>query len=156
MTLTRHKPLVRKTPLNPGKGLRPSRKRMKSRHRAIGAATKAEQTQQDSQRAKGCAVCLLLGLARDACGPVEIHHRTTGDLHGQKQLGQGETVALGSWHHRGALLPHLPTVTGMLAHFGPSLHHHKRAFLELIADRLGERSTEALQRYQDAQPEPSA
>lgn len=148
--------MLRSTPLKPGKGLKPGTKRMKSRRRAYGAPTVAEQAQQDSQRRKGCALCVLLGLARDAGGPVRVHHRTVGDLHGNKQLGQGCTVALCDWHHQGVLQPRFPTVSGMLANYGPSLHHQKRAFLELIADRLGERSTAALQRWQDDQPEPNA
>lgn len=139
------KPLVRKTPLRPGT------KRMRSRHRAIPAPTQAEQAQQDKQRAHGCAMCLLLGMARDACGPVRVHHRTTGDLHGQKQLGQDATVGLADWHHQGVLKPEYPTVDAMRAKYGPSLAHHKKAFLELIAEKLGERSTAALQRWQDGQ-----
>lgn len=139
MSLVRKKPLQRST------------KRMRQRHRACGAPTKAEQAQQDSQRAHGCAMCLLLGLAKDACGPVRVHHRTIGDLHGNKQLGQDCTVALGDWHHQGVLMSQFPTVSGMLANFGPSLHHHKRAFLAFIAEKLGERSTAALQAWQDEQ-----
>jgi hypothetical protein len=148
--------LTRRVPLKPGKGLKPSTKRMKQRRRAIGAPSAEQQAHQDAQRAKGCAMCLLLGLARDACGPVRVHHRTTGDLHGNKQLGQDATVALGDWHHQGVLKPELPTVAGMLAHYGPSLAHHKRAFLELIAAKLGERSTAALQRWMDSQLDPTA
>lgn len=138
--------MIRRKPLQPGT------KRMKSRRRAIGAATVAEQAQQDSQRRKGCAVCRLLDV--DTNRAIHIHHRTVGDLHGNKQLGQGETVALCAWHHAGEL-GYFPTVAGMLAHYGPSLHHHKRAFLAMIAERLGERSTAALQRWQDAQPDPN-
>lgn len=77
---------------------------MKRRHRAIGSPTKAEQANQDAQRAHGCAACHLRGNVR-ACGPVRVHHRTTGDLHGQKQLGHDATVALGDWHHQGVPLP---------------------------------------------------
>ena len=80
---------------------------------------------------------------------TEIHHRTTGDLHGNKQLGQDQTVALGTWHHRGSLMMHLPTIPLMREKFGPSFQHHKRAFLNVIADNLGERSTAALQQFQD-------
>ena len=97
----------------------------------------------------GWLACLLLGFARDECGPVRVHHRTVGDLHGNKRLGQDHTVGLGDWHHQGVLMHHLPTVDAMRARFGPSLHHHKCAFLEVLADKLGERSTAALQRFQD-------
>lgn len=127
-------------------------KRLKSRYRAIGNPTKAQQAHQDLQREHGCAMCLLLGFARDACGPVRVHHRTTGDLHGQKQLGQDATVGLGDWHHQGVLFE-FDTVDSMRGRFGPSLHHHKRDFVNVLQDNLGERSTAALQRWQDAQLE---
>lgn len=125
---------------------------MKKRFRAIGNPTKAQQAQQDAQRAHGCAACLLRG-NRTFGGPVRIHHRTVGDLHGNKQLGQDCTVALCDWHHQGVLMPHLPTEKRMREVFGPSLHHHKRDFLAWLQDRLGERSTAALQRWQDNQIE---
>lgn len=140
---------------------------MKRRYRAIGSPTKAQQARQDAQRAHGCAMCRLLGFGFrglqqgiSPCGPTRIHHRTTGDLHGQKQLGQDFTVALGDWHHQGILMEdhrsfHLRFLSGdeMRVRFGPSLHHHKRAFLDVIADNLGERSTAALQQWQEQQIE---
>lgn len=119
------------------------------RGRSTGNPTKAQQAMQDAQRADGCAMCLLLGFSRDECGPVRVHHRTVGDLHGNKRLGQDYTVGLGDWHHQGVLMHHLPTVDAMRDRFGPSLHHHKRAFLDVLADHLGERSTAALQQFQD-------
>lgn len=134
---------------------------MRRRYRAIGSPTKAQQARQDEQRANGCAMCRLLGFrftdsfgqplpeGMSPCGMTEIHHRTTGDLHGQKQLGQDETIALGAWHHRGQLMPAMPTVDRMRERFGPSLALHKRAFLDVIDDNLGVRSTEALQQWQD-------
>ena len=124
--------------------------------RAIGNPTKAQQAHQDLQRAHGCAFCRLMGFSfrglsdgMSPCGPTQIHHRTTGDLHGQKQLGQDDTVGLGAWHHQGSLMEHLPTRALMREKYGPSLHHHKRAFVDAIAEKLGERSTAALQRWQD-------
>lgn len=144
----RSKPLTRKVPLRPGT------KRMKSRRRACGTPTIAQQAHQDAQRAHGCAMCLLLGMKRAECGPVRVHHRTTGDLHGNLQLGQDDTLGLGDWHHQGVLMPEYPTVDAMRDRFGPSLQHHKKAFLDVIADNLGERSTAALQRWQDAQLAP--
>ena len=149
-----YKGLTRKVPLKPGT------KRMRSRKRAIPPPTKAQQAHQDAQRADGCAMCRLLGfkfneralrdLGLSPCGPTRVHHRTVGDLHGNKQLGQDDTVALGDWHHQGVLMEHLPTRALMRDRFGPSLAHHKRAFLDVIADNLGERSTAALQAFQDA------
>lgn len=124
--------------------------------RRIGNPTRAAQAHQDAQRAHGCAMCRLLGFSfrglqegMSPCGVTEIHHRTTGDLHGQLQLGHDQTVALGAWHHRGQLQVVRPTRDAMRDKFGPSLAHHKRAFLEVIADHLGERSTAALQAWQD-------
>lgn len=137
MTLTRTKPM------------RPGTKRMKRRHRAIGNPTKVEQAYQDAQREAGCAMCRLLGLGKNACGAITVHHRTVGDLHGQKQLSQRDTVGLAQWHHQGVLLPQYPTVDAMREQFGPSLQHHKRAFLSVIEDNLGERGTGALQRWAD-------
>lgn len=129
---------------------------MKRRHRAIGSPTKAEQAHQDAQRAHGCAMCRLLGFSfrrlqegMSPCGVTRIHHRNVGDLAGNKQLGQDATVALGDWHHQGVLMPHRPTVEAMREQYGPSLTHHKRAFLEVVADHLGARSTAALQAWQD-------
>lgn len=123
---------------------------MKSRYRAIGSPTKAQQAHQDAQRANGCAACNLRQ-NRNSCGPVRIHHRTIGDKHGQKQLGQDFTVALGDWHHQGVRMPQYASIDAMREEFGPSLHHHKRDFVEWLQDTLGERSTEALQRWQDDQ-----
>lgn len=140
-------------------------KGLRSRHRAIGPPTQEEQAAQDAQRAHGCAMCRLLGFSfrglqegMSPCGPTRVHHRTTGDLHGQKQLGQGATVALGDWHHQGILMVdrrsfHLRFLSRdeMQDRYGPSLAHHKRAFVDLLADLLGERSTAALQAWQDEQ-----
>lgn len=140
---------------------------MRRRHRAIGSPTRSEQAQQEAQRAHGCAMCRLLGFSfrglqegMSPCGPTRIHHRNVGDLAGNKQIGQGATVALGDWHHQGILMEdrssfHLRYLTrdAMRDKFGPSLAHHKRAFLEVIADHLGERSTAALQAWQIEQIE---
>lgn len=141
--MKRSKPLVRRTPLKPGKGL-------KRRGRAIPKPTADEQAQQDEQRRKGCAMCeLLFGKHRSRdCGDPTVHHLTTGDLHGQLTLGQDKTVGLGAWHHQGVLLRQWPSVDAMRERFGPSFHHHKRAFLDVLHDNLGERSLGALQRYQ--------
>ena len=120
---------------------------MKCRYRAIGNPTAAQQAHQDAQRADGCAACHLRRNKFQA-GVTEIHHRTTGDMHRQKQLGQDCTVALCSWHHRGVTFPGV-TIMAMRDRYGPSLAHHKRDFVEWLQDTLGERSTAALQRFQD-------
>ena len=120
---------------------------MRRRYRAIGSPTLDQKAQQEAQRAHGCAACHLRKNAQQG-GVTEIHHRTVGDLHGNKQLGQDCTVALCSWHHRGVLMPGL-SVERMRNRFGASLHHHKRDFLTWIQDVLGERSTGALQKWQD-------
>ena len=123
--------------------------------RAIPRPTAAQQAHQDAQRAVGCAVCLYRiqhGMQSTWCGPPEIHHRTIGDMHGQKQLGQDATVCLGSWHHRGQTLP-LLGLNDMRWHFGPSFALHARDFRVWTADVLGDdlRGTEAWQNWQDAQ-----
>jgi hypothetical protein len=120
---------------------------MKRRYRAIGNATKAQKAYHDRASALGCVMCLLR-LNQVACGGTQIHHRTTGDLHGQKQLGHDYVVALGEWHHQGIPQQDM-TVEQMREAYGPSLHHHKKAFLEEVRERLAERSTAALQRLQD-------
>jgi hypothetical protein len=48
-------------------------------------------------------------------------------------------------------MPQYPTRDLMRAKFGPSLHHSKRAFLDVIQDNLAERSTEVLQRWAESQ-----
>jgi hypothetical protein len=121
---------------------------MKSRYRAIGNPTKAQQAYQDDARALGCMACRLRKNKYQA-GVTEIHHRTIGDCHGQKQLGHSEVVALCSWHHRGVTFPGM-TIMGMRDRYGASYAHHKRDFVEWLQDTLGERSTAALQRFQDA------
>jgi hypothetical protein len=115
--------------------------------RAIGAPTKAQQRYQDSVRELGCIACRLRKNPFQ-CGATEIHHRNVGDCHGQKQLGHDEVVALGSWHHRGVTYPGM-TIIAMRERYGPSYAHHKRDFMEWLQDNLGERSTAALQRFQD-------
>lgn len=142
------------TPLKPGKkgltrrvGLKPSGKRMRSMYRAIGSPTAEQQRHQDAQRAHGCAACHLRK-NRNQGGVTEIHHRTCGDLAGQKQLGQDHTCALCSWHHRSVPLPGMQA-EAMRDAYGPSLALHKRDFVEWLQDVLGERSTAALQKFQD-------
>lgn len=159
--LVRRTPLRRGAPLKPGKPLQPSKKRMKQQHRACGRATAHQQAHQDAQRAHGCALCRLLGLdfrglpvGISPCGVTEVHHRTVGDLHGNLQLGQDDTVGLGRYHHQGDPKPGF-NLASMRAKFGPSLKHHKRAFLDLIEEKLGERGTAALQRWQDQQIAPA-
>jgi hypothetical protein len=115
--------------------------------RAIGRPTKAQQKYQDEARAAGCMACLLRR-NRYQCGPTEIHHRNIGDLAGQRQIGQDAVVALGSYHHRGVLLPGM-TAAAMRDQYGPSLQLHKTDFVNWLQDTLGERSTAALQKFQD-------
>jgi hypothetical protein len=120
---------------------------MKRRFRAIGNAMKAQKAHHDDQVSNGCAACHL---RKNRFQPfrTELHHRTTGDLHGNKQLGQDHTVALCSYHHRGVLLPGM-TAAAMRDQYGPSLQLHKTDFVNWLQDTLGERSTAALQKFQD-------
>lgn len=121
--------------------------------RAIGKPTRAQQSYHDAARALGCVVCAFRvhrGMQHAlGCGPVHIHHRNLGDLHGQKQLGHDSVVALGAWHHEGILLP-FRTADQMRAEFGPSYKLHARDFREWTADVLPgyPRGTEAWERWQ--------
>ncbi len=124
---------------------------MKRRYRAIGNPTAAQKAYHDAQSAFGCAMCKLIGVRQ--LQKTEIHHRTIGDMHGQKQLGHDQTVALCSWHHRGELMERYPSEAAMRERLGPSFKAHKKDFLCLIWDVLGERSTAALQRWADEQRE---
>lgn len=122
--------------------------------RTIKAATKTERAYQDAARLLGCVVCrwrFAAGLQRGiGCGPVRIHHRNVGDLHGQKQIGQHAVVAMGDWHHQGIPLPG-KNARAMYAIYGPSFQEQAREFrawtLEVLPG-LG-RGTEAWQAYQD-------
>ena len=115
--------------------------------RAIGNPAPDEQRYQDDQRERGCASCALRGNSQQG-GRTEIHHRTIGDLHGQKQLGHRFTIPLCSWCHRAECLPGM-TCSDMLGDYGLSFARHKVKFLEEIERELGERTTEALQRWFD-------
>lgn len=128
--------------------------------RAIKSATKAEQAYQDAARAFGCVVCRfrIANGMQDAkygqCGPTHIHHRNTGDLHGQKQLGQHAVVALGAWHHDG-VPPLFWSDDEAREVFGPSFKFG-RDFREWTADCFPdwpERGTAAWQRWYDEQKE---
>jgi hypothetical protein len=112
---------------------------MKRRYRAIGNPTKAEQAHQDAQR---------LRQNRLQAGVTEVHHRTCGDMHGQKQLGQDQVVSLCAWHHDGVQILG-QTIEQMRQAYGPSFKHHARDFRIWTDDAIGGRGTEAWQRYQD-------
>ena len=126
--------------------------------RGIKSETKAEQAYQAEAREFGCVVCayrLANGLqTRGQCGATEIHHRNTGDLHGQKQLGQHAVVALCEYHHQG--LPNWGWGDDeMREEYGPSFKFG-RDFREWTADCFPdwpERGTAAWQRWYDEQQE---
>lgn len=111
-------------------------------------ATKAEQSYQDAARALGCVVCRRMGWAQP--NETQIHHRNTGDLHGQKQLGQDCVVALCAWHHMGTPCPPWQR-DEMREAWGPSFAASPRDFREWTADVLPGygRGTEAWQKLQD-------
>lgn len=116
--------------------------------RAIKPATKSEQAYQDAARALGCVVCRFRGCRQP--NATHIHHRNTGDLHGQKQLGQLAVVAMCGWHHDGEQLIGY-TKDAMREEFGPSFKAHARDFRVWTDDVLPGygRGTEAWQRHQD-------
>lgn len=122
--------------------------------RAIRAATKLKQAYQEAARALGCVVCRWGFAARlqhgIGCGPVRIHHRNAGDLHGQKQIGQHAALAKGDWHRQGIPLPG-KNERAMYAIYGPSFQEQAREFRAwtLAASSGLRRGTEAWQGYQD-------
>lgn len=127
---------------------------MKSRKRAIGNPTRAQQAYQDKARELGCVVCRFRienGMQKDQPNATRIHHRNVGDYHGQKQLGHDEVVALCDWHHDGWQLENW-TVDDMREVYGPSFKH-AADFREWTYDVLPGygRGTEAWQRWQDEQ-----
>ena len=126
------KPLQRRTQLRP---CRPGKKpQAKRQGRALPPPTSAQQARQDRAREMGCICCLMLGLPlHQHCGAIEIHHQNLDGKAGQKQLGQDFTVALGGWHHRGALPPS-ETNRSMAEVFGPSLAVSSRAFRARFGD----------------------
>ena len=117
--------------------------------RAIKAATLAEADYQDRARALGCVVCRYRGCRQP--NATHIHHRNTGDLHGQKQLGQDCVVALCARHHDGEQLEGY-TREQMREAFGPSFKATPRDFREWTYDALPGmgKGTEAWQAYQDS------
>lgn len=74
-------------------------------------------------------MCCLLnrqkGYRRCDAGGCDAHHT----LSGGRRRGHGATLGACPWHHRG--LPPTgysnPDATALV--FGPSLHHHRKAFL---------------------------
>lgn len=81
----------------------------------------------------GCVVARLRGLEYVPCTK---HHLLTTGMHGNgKRRGEAFTVGLNDWSHQG-----IP-ILGMTAEqcrevFGPSYHHHARAFRALYPDAL--------------------
>lgn len=132
--------------------------RLRRRHRACGKPSAAQQAHQDAQRAHGCAVCryrIAAGIQDrrfGQCGPTHVHHGNLDDLHGQKQTGQDDTVALGAYHHEGDVLPNW-TGSRMRDVFGPSFKLHARDFRAWTADVLPGygRGTLAWMRWQNEQ-----
>jgi hypothetical protein len=110
--------------------------------------TKAQQSYQDAARALGCVVCRFRGHVQG--GTTEIHHRNSGDHHGQKQVGQDAVVALCSYHHRGLPI-HGWSMARMREFFGPSFALHARDFRVWTQDVLPGYGlgTEAWQQKQD-------
>ena len=94
--------------------------------------TASESARIEAAKARGCIACLMDGAELEFCGPPEYHHLLVNGL----RVGHRFGVCLGSWAHRGVILPDfvLPTsslrkaTAAMLELYGPSLHHNKRAF----------------------------
>lgn len=109
--------------------------------RAIPKPTASEQARQDKCREMGCIACRMerdmaepivfqgLTLIYDPpyCGAPEIHHLTKSG----RQIGQDESVCLGTWHHRAIILMPVSiygTSAYMTDHFGPSLAKGSKPF----------------------------
>lgn len=93
------------------------------RGRSTGAPTAAQLSRWWLIKERGCVACWLHSNVHRF---PEIHHLTIGGKHGQKRRGHDFTIGLCAWHHRGVSPFGNPELG--LAAFGPSLHHHARAF----------------------------
>lgn len=65
--------------------------------RSTGKPTTAQVARFEAIHRTGCVACRKRGQVSHA----EIHHLTTGGLHGQKRRGHDHTIGLCEWHHRG-------------------------------------------------------
>lgn len=66
--------------------------------RSTGKPTAEQVARFEAIHRIGCIAC------RKHCGmftPAEVHHLTTGGLHGQRRRGHDFTIGLCEWHHRG-------------------------------------------------------
>ena len=100
--------------------------------RAIAPPTAEQQARQDAARELGCIACRQwknYPMMKTQCGPSEIHHQTRSGS--GRQIGQDETVCLGSWHHRAICLPGY-TASQMEAEFGPSLARGSKPFYRVF------------------------
>ena len=116
--------------------------------RAIKRATASQQSYQDAARALGCVICKRMGWSQP--NETHIHHRNVGDLHGQKQLGQDEVVAMCAYHHEGVIL-NGSSEEEMRSNWGPSFKLHARDFRVWTQDVLPgyPRGTEGWQKVQN-------
>lgn len=92
--------------------------------RSIKPPTKAEKKRMARIVELGCVACRLDGDWPEACGLPEIHHLLDGGV----RRGHSFTVGLGSWHHRGIVVPAFGQIEAMTRSFGPSLYHDARDF----------------------------
>lgn len=98
------------------------------RGRSTSTPTRAQQARFESIREIGCIVARSLGLGFVPC---EVHHLTTGGLHGQKRRGHDYTIGLNPWSHRGEPFNGM-TAAQCEAMFGPSYARQPRRFREEI------------------------
>lgn len=125
MTLTRHKPLVRKTPLKPGKGLRPSSKRMRQ-GKSTATPTAEEAARMGAIKRGPCVACHQRGVPSYT---PEVHHL----ISGSRRIGHMATVGLCQWHHR-AVIAWGCTGAEMREHYGPSLNEGSKTFHAAFGD----------------------
>jgi len=126
-------PLTRRVPLKPGKGLQPSRKRMRQ-GKSTGAPTKAENARMRDAKFGLCIPCLVWARAghmpeTDVMEGGDYDHKKSGNLRRGHAFGYCACL----WHHR-----RHPgdgwTFAAMRAHFGPSLLDGSRLFHDTYGD----------------------
>lgn len=100
--------------------------------RSTGKPTAAQVARFEAIHRIGCVACRKRGEINHA----EIHHLTTGGLHGQKRRGHDYVVGLCVWHHRGAPFPTLEgrdrTAADCLQELGFSYARDPRRFREIF------------------------
>ena len=106
------------------------RKPLRSRGRACKAATRGELEERRLMVESGCVIGWLR-LGKRIAG--EVHHVTLDGKHGQLTLGEGVTVCINRWSHRGYALDEFGwSKADCRRMLGPSFAEEPSAFREMI------------------------